>query len=50
MERFFRTVRADFPTGFKGDSLPDLNRAFHIWLDEIYHQRKHSSTGQSPFK
>jgi len=50
IERFFRTVRADFLTGFKGESLSDLNQTFHIWLDEIYHQRKHSSTGQSPFK
>ncbi|MFC1833759.1 Mu transposase C-terminal domain-containing protein, partial [Thermodesulfobacteriota bacterium] len=50
IERFFRTVRADFVTGFKGESLVDLNQAFHIWLTEIYHQRKHSSTGQSPFK
>jgi len=50
IERFFRTVRADFLTGFKGESLPDLNQTFHIWLDEIYHQRKHSSTGQSPFQ
>jgi len=49
IERFFRTVRADFLTGFKGESLPDLNQTFHIWLDEIYHQRKHSSTGQTPF-
>ncbi len=50
IERFFRTVRADFLTGFKGESLADLNQTFHIWLNEIYHQRKHSSTGQSPFK
>ena len=49
IERFFRTVRADFLTGFKGESLADLNQTFHIWLDEIYHQRKHSSTGQTPF-
>jgi len=49
IERFFRTVRAEFLTGFKGETLPDLNHTFHIWLNEIYHQRKHSSTRQTPF-
>jgi len=49
IERFFRTVRSEFLTGFQGDTLFDLNQAFSIWLREIYHQREHSSTGQSPF-
>jgi putative transposase len=49
IERFFRTVRAEFLTGFKGTSLPDLNEAFGLWLAEVYHQRRHSSTGQTPF-
>jgi transposase InsO family protein len=50
IERFFRTVRADFVTGFSGCTLVDLNEAFELWLTEIYHQRKHSATGQTPFK
>jgi transposase InsO family protein len=49
IERFFRTVRSDFLTGFKGETLDDLNLALHFWLNDIYHQRIHSSTGQSPF-
>lgn len=49
IERFFRTVRAEFLTGFRGTTLVDLNQAFDLWLGEIYHQRKHSSTGQTPF-
>jgi transposase InsO family protein len=49
IERFFRTVRAEFLTCFKGETLLDLNQAFQIWLGEIYHRRKHSSTGQTPF-
>jgi putative transposase len=49
IERFFRTVRTEFLTGFQGNTLLDLNQAFDLWLDEIYHQRKHSSTGQTPF-
>jgi len=50
IERFFRTVRTQFLQGFKGSTLLELNEAFDLWLNEIYHQRKHSSTGQSPFE
>jgi transposase InsO family protein len=49
IERFFRTVRSDFLPGLKSDTLEDLNLALHFWLSDIYHQRIHSSTGQSPF-
>jgi len=49
IERFFRTVRMQFLTGFRGESLYDLNEAFDLWLNEVYHRRKHSSTGESPF-
>jgi putative transposase len=50
IERFFKTVRQQFLPGFKGQSLNELNEAFEGWLDNIYHQRKHSSTHQSPFE
>ena len=50
IERFFRTVRADFVTGFTGKSLADLNEAFDLWLNDVYHQRKHSATGQKPIE
>ena len=49
IERFFKTVRTQFLSFFKGETLDDINLAFTLWLDE-YHQRVHSSTGQSPFK
>ena len=49
IERFFRTVRSDFLSGFRGITLDELNHAFSLWLNEIYHQRTHSSTGQTPF-
>lgn len=49
IERFFRTIRSDFLPGFKGDTLVDLNVALHFWLNDVYHHRVHSSTGQSPF-
>ena len=50
IERFFKTVRGQFLSGFKGQSLTQLNEAFDAWLTHVYHQRKHSSTKQSPFK
>lgn len=50
IERFFKTVRGQFLPGFKGQTLHELNEAFDGWLDNIYHQRKHSSTKQSPFE
>ena len=50
IERFFRTVRGQFLTGFKGQTLNELNEAFDGWLSNIYHQRKHSSTKQTPIE
>jgi transposase InsO family protein len=50
IERFFRGVRGDFLYGFTGKTLKELNEAFDLWLNEIYHQRIHSATSQSPFK
>jgi putative transposase len=50
IERFFKTVRTQFLPWFKGETLDEINLAFTLWLDEQYHQRPHSSTGQSPFK
>jgi putative transposase len=49
IERFFRSVREGFLTGFKGESMEDLNEAFDLWVRDVYHERKHSSTGQTPF-
>jgi hypothetical protein len=50
IERFFRTVRGQFLPGFKGQTLNELNEAFEHWLSDIYHQRKHSSTKQTPIE
>ena len=49
IERFFKTVRSDFLTGFTGKSLADINEAFETWLTDVYHQRIHGGTRQSPF-
>jgi transposase InsO family protein len=50
IERFFRTVQAQFLPGFKGDCLQELNLALDCWIREVYHQRTHSSTGSTPLK
>jgi transposase InsO family protein len=50
IERFFRTVRGQFLSGLRGNTLHELNEAFDLWLNEVYHHRKHSSTRQSPFE
>ncbi len=49
IERFFRTVRTGFLPEFKGTSLEEINEAIELWLSGIYHPRRHSGTGQSPF-
>ncbi len=49
IERFFRTVRSQFLPCFHGESLNDINIALDLWVSQDYHQRNHSSTGQSPF-
>lgn len=50
IERFFRTVRAQMLSVYTGDTLEDLNAAFTVWVQEQYHQRIHSSTGESPLQ
>ena len=48
IERFFRTVRSDFLPGFRGDSLKDLNEALDTWVRNVYHDRQHRSTQETP--
>lgn len=48
IERFFRTVRSQFLPFFSDGSLQDINSRLDLWIGEEYHQRLHSSTGQSP--
>jgi transposase InsO family protein len=50
IERFFRTVRSDFLPTLSAKTLADLNTALDRWLREVYHNREHSSTGESPLK
>jgi len=48
IERFFRTVRSDLLSSVRAQSLTDLNRALDCWLRDLYHNREHRSTGQTP--
>jgi transposase InsO family protein len=48
IERFFRTLRAQFLANFQGSALEELKIALSCWTRDIYHQRIHSSTGESP--
>ncbi len=50
IERFFKSVRTRFLPSFRGDTLEEINEAFDLWLNDEYHERSHSSTGQTPFK
>jgi len=51
IERFFKTVRMQFlPDLPEKLSLDELNDRFHDYLDQVYHTRKHSSTGETPLK
>ena len=49
IERFFRTVRSEFLPYENATSLNQLNRSLTAWLEDEYHQRKHSATGMTPF-
>jgi transposase InsO family protein len=50
IERFFGTVRRDFLPGVCAKTLDDLNLAFDCWLRDVYHNREHRSTGQTPLR
>jgi len=51
IERFFRTVRMQLiPLLAENLSLEKLNEQLHSWIDGDYHQRIHSTTGQTPLQ
>ena len=59
IERFFRTVRDQFlveiadaltGTGTPVASLAELNSLFDAWVHQVYHQRVHSETEQTPLQ
>ena len=57
IERFFKTVRDQFLVEITGahtgagsavGTLAELNALFTAWIEQVYHQRTHSETGQGP--
>ena len=53
IERFFGTVREQFLPEVEASGiqqLDDLNTSLWAWLDQVYHARVHTETGQSPFQ
>jgi putative transposase len=59
IERFFRTVRDQFlveitdaiaGTGTPVSNLAELNSLFDAWVHQVYHQRVHSETDQTPLQ
>ena len=53
VERVCFTIQEDFEAGLRlpGQSaatLEELNAKFSLWLQSVYHVRKHSSTGMTP--
>lgn len=53
IERVFRTVREQLLVELEDRppvSLEDLNRVFQAWVEQVYHRRVHSETGQTPLE
>jgi putative transposase len=52
IERFNRTVKEAFETEVRlrkePPTLDELNAFWHAWLEERYHRREHSETGEPP--
>jgi transposase InsO family protein len=49
VERWFRTVREQFLSRWRGGALEELQPGFLHWL-QTYHQSSHTVTGQSPWE
>ncbi|MCA1679704.1 MAG: DDE-type integrase/transposase/recombinase [Actinobacteria bacterium] len=53
IERVFRTVREQLLVELEDRppaSLEDLNRIFQSWVEQVYHRRVHTETGQTPLE
>jgi putative transposase len=48
IERWFKTIRSSFLPTFEGNSIEELNKALTHWVNNKYHHRIHSSTGETP--
>ena len=53
IERVFRTVREQLLVELEDRppaSLDELNRIFQSWVEQVYHRRVHTETGQTPLE
>jgi transposase InsO family protein len=51
IERLYRTIRSQLlPLLSEATSVEELNNHLSQWIEKDYHQRKHSSTGQTPLE
>lgn len=53
IERVFRTVREQVLVELEDRppaSLDELNRIFQSWVEQVYHRRVHTETGQTPLE
>jgi putative transposase len=53
IERVFRTVREQLLVELEDHppaSVEDLNRIFQSWVEQVYHRRAHTETGQTPLE
>jgi putative transposase len=53
IERAFRTVRQQLLVELEdrpAASLDELNQTFQAWVEQVYHPRVHSETGQAPLE
>jgi len=53
IERAFRTVREQLLVELEDRppaSLEELNQIFQAWVEQVYHRRAHSETGQTPLE
>jgi putative transposase len=49
IERWFKTIRTSFLPGFRGTTIEDLNICLDLWVNDIYHKKRHGATRQTPF-
>jgi putative transposase len=53
IERVFRTVRQEVLGELEDhppQSLQELNQTFQAWVEQVYHRRVHTETGQTPLE
>jgi putative transposase len=53
IERAFRTIRQQLLVEFEDrppSSLQELGQTFQAWVEQVYHRRVHSETGQTPLE